>query len=85
MDFSEQCGTILLVCFMRKGDIRVQYIIEFSFMDYVPNILVYQVLSLLSLGAMYFFKKKSDRDMKKLEEENCLKSKLTRCLQVQLC
>ncbi len=37
-------------------------------MAFVPTILAYLVLSLLSLGVMYFFKKKSDQDLKKLEE-----------------
>lgn len=69
MDNSNQCGTILLnVVFYEKGDIKLQYTIGFSFMAFVPTILAYLVLSLLSLGVMYFFKKKSDQDIKKLEE-----------------
>lgn len=46
----------------------MQYIIGFSFMAFVPTILAYLVLSLLALGVIYFFKRRSDQEIRKLEE-----------------
>ncbi|MEH7013264.1 hypothetical protein V7087_21050 [Neobacillus niacini] len=59
----------------------VQYIIGFSFMAFVPTILAYLVLSLLSLGLCISLRKKSDQDIKKLEERELPKNKIKNFVQ----
>lgn len=36
----------------------------------LSTVIVYLVLSLLSFGVIYIFKKKSDKELKQLEEKN---------------
>ncbi|SFA80791.1 hypothetical protein SAMN04488577_1247 [Bacillus sp. cl95] len=47
----------------------MNFALGFNLMVFLPDIAIYLVLSLLSLGVIFFFKKKSDQELRELEEK----------------
>lgn len=45
------------------------FLLGFNFAEFVPVILVYSILSLLTIGVIILFKKKSDKELKELEKK----------------
>jgi len=47
----------------------MQFLLGFNFVELVPTIIAYSILSILSIGVIFFFKKKSDKELKELEKK----------------
>lgn len=47
----------------------MQFLLGFNLMEFVPTIMVYSILSILAIGVIYLLKKKSDKELKELEEK----------------
>lgn len=48
----------------------MRFILGFSIVDLLPTILVYSILSALAIGVIVLFKKKSEKELKALEEKS---------------
>lgn len=47
----------------------MQFILGFNLMELMPTIIVYTILSILAIGVIYLLKKKSDKELKELDEK----------------
>jgi len=47
----------------------MQFILGLNIGELIPTIVVYSVLSLLAIGVIYIFRKKSDKELRELEEK----------------
>lgn len=47
----------------------MQFILGLNIVELIPTIVVYAVLSLLAIGVIYIFRKKSDKELRELEEK----------------
>lgn len=54
----------------------MQFILGINIAELFPTIAVYSILSLMAIGVIYLFKKKSDKELKELERKMVLKDKL---------
>ncbi|WP_090830546.1 MULTISPECIES: hypothetical protein [unclassified Bacillus (in: firmicutes)] len=62
------CDTILHEMVLERM-YMMNFALGFNLMVFLPDIAIYLVLSLLSLGVIFFFKKKSDQELRELEEK----------------
>lgn len=54
----------------------MQFILGINIAELFPTIAVYSILSLMAIGVIYLFKKKSDKELKELERKMVSKDKL---------
>ncbi|CAM3820412.1 MULTISPECIES: hypothetical protein [Mesobacillus] len=47
----------------------MQFVLGLNLIELMPTIIVYSVLSLLAIGVIYLFKKKSDKELIELERK----------------
>ncbi|MCM3574079.1 MULTISPECIES: hypothetical protein [Mesobacillus] len=47
----------------------MQFVLGLNIAELFPTVAAYSILSLMAIGVIYLFKKKSDKELKELEEK----------------